>query len=109
MTPTIGRNSVRDSEKLRPALDVANVPALLMVLYQFTGNDAWLQAPYLPTRTRGLDPHDTGGLAEDVQREVRAAAYDALLAWAKGRRARSQRASGRPVGAYDEHLHGGAS
>ena len=84
MTPTIGRNSVRDSEKLRPALDVANVPALLMVLYQLTGNDAWLQAPYLPTRTRGLDPHDTGGLAEDVQCEVRAAAYDALFAWAKG-------------------------
>jgi 4-hydroxyacetophenone monooxygenase len=84
MTQTVERGPVLNEEALRRAIDVANVPTLLMVLYQLTGDDTWLQAPYLPTRTRGLDLHDTGGLAEDAQSAVRAAAYDALLAWSNG-------------------------
>ncbi|MFF3566559.1 flavin-containing monooxygenase [Nocardia jiangxiensis] len=56
----------------------ANVPTLLMVLYQVTGDRRWLAAPYLPTRTKGLGDHDTGGLPEDVQAEIRQAAVDAF-------------------------------
>jgi len=84
MNRTLERCPVLNDEELRRAIGVANVPTLLMVLYQLTGGDTWLNAPYLPTRTRGLDLHDTGGLTEDMQREVRAAAYDALRAWSNG-------------------------
>jgi 4-hydroxyacetophenone monooxygenase len=84
MTHTVDRGPVLNVEELRRALDVANVPTLLMVLYQLTGDDTWLRARYQPTRTRGLDLHDTGGLAEDVQRQVRAAAFGALVAWSNG-------------------------
>jgi len=71
-------------EELRRAIEVANLPTLLMVLFQLTGDEKWLRAPFLPTKTRGLDLHDDGGLPEDVQREIRAATYDALLAWSAG-------------------------
>lgn len=84
MSHAVEQRSVVKDEELRRALDVANVPTLLMVLYQLTGDEAWLQAPYLPTRTRGLDLHDSGGLPDDVQQTVRAAAHEALLAWSKG-------------------------
>jgi len=84
MTHTVDQGPVLNEEAVRRAIDVADLPALLMVLFQLTGDDTWLQAPYLPRRTRGLDLHYTGGLAEDVQREVRAAAYDALHAWSNG-------------------------
>ncbi len=42
-----------DREQLRRALDVANIPTLLMVLTQMTGDQKWLAEPYLPTMTRG--------------------------------------------------------
>ncbi|MDP1737150.1 MAG: NAD(P)/FAD-dependent oxidoreductase [Caulobacter sp.] len=84
MTFTTDRGLLPNEEELRRAIEVANVPTLLMVLYQLTGDDTWLQEPYLPSRSRGLDLHDTGGLGEDEQRNVRAAAHDALLAWLNG-------------------------
>jgi 4-hydroxyacetophenone monooxygenase len=84
MTHALDQGPPLNRDDLRRAVDVANVPTLLMVLFQLTGSERWLLAPYLPTRTRGLDLHDSGGLTEDVQREVRAAAFEALLAWSNG-------------------------
>lgn len=74
-----------DRSELRRALEVANIPTLLMVLHQLTGEQRWLQPPYLPTRTRGLDLHDTGGLDEERQAQIRSAALEALLAWSTGK------------------------
>ncbi len=65
---------------LGEALTFANIPTLLLLLHQFTGDDKWLQAPYTPARSRGLDDNDTGGLSPEVQDEVRAAAFSAILA-----------------------------
>jgi len=84
MTRDVDQSRPLNEEDLRRAVEVANVPTLLMVLFQLTGDEAWLQAPYLPTRTRGLDLHDSGGLADDVQQEVRSAAIEALIAWSNG-------------------------
>lgn len=67
------------------AMTVANIPTLLMVLYQLTGEERWLSEPYRPNRTRGLGDNDTGGLAPDLQAEVRSAAFDAIWAWRQGR------------------------
>ncbi|MTD14038.1 SidA/IucD/PvdA family monooxygenase [Nakamurella sp. YIM 132087] len=55
-----------------------------MVLHQLTGDERWLQDPYRPTRTRGQDDHDTGGLDPAVQQEIRDAAGVALAAWYQG-------------------------
>ncbi len=71
--------------RLREAVDVANVPTLLMVLVQLTGDMRWLDEPYRPTRARGLDDNDSGGLPEAIQKEVRIAAADAIIEWKKGK------------------------
>lgn len=85
MTLSVDSGRELNETELRRALDVANIPTLLMVLHHLTGDHAWLREPFLPTRTRGLDLHDTGGLDEDVQRQVRDAAFDALIVWSNGK------------------------
>jgi 4-hydroxyacetophenone monooxygenase len=72
-------------ERLREAAAVANIPTLLMVLVQMTGELRWLEDPYRPTRNKGLSANDTGGLDEHVQAEIRRASVDAILAWKAGR------------------------
>jgi 4-hydroxyacetophenone monooxygenase len=73
-----------DERQLRIAIRQANLPTLLMVIFQLTGDERWLEPPYQPTRTRGLDEHRNGGFPEPVQRQVREAAIDAVLAWSRG-------------------------
>jgi 4-hydroxyacetophenone monooxygenase len=67
------------------ALEIANVPVLLCVLVMLTGDERWMADPYRPERNRGLDDHPDGGLAPEIQREIRAAALQAILAWRAGR------------------------
>ena len=67
------------------AIEVANIPTLLMVLVQLTGELHWLEEPYLPKRQPGLGDNDTGGLEPRHQQEVREAALEAILAWRNGR------------------------
>jgi 4-hydroxyacetophenone monooxygenase len=74
-----------DRVRLRDGVDHANIPALLLCLVQLTGEMAWLESPYAPRRGRGLDDNDSGGLADDIQREIRDAAYTAIVAWLDGR------------------------
>jgi 4-hydroxyacetophenone monooxygenase len=66
-------------EQVRAAVAIANVPALLMVVFQMTGDEGWLEPPYQPTRGKGLGDHDGGGLPAAVQNEIRSAAEDAIL------------------------------
>ena len=83
-----------DTGALHAALATANLPALLMVLYQLTGDARWLDHPYRPTRRFGMDPNDSGGFSEEIQQEIRQAASDAILAWAKGEPAQVPRPTG---------------
>jgi 4-hydroxyacetophenone monooxygenase len=80
-----GSEATLDLEYLRRGVDEANIPALLMVLVQMTGDLRWIRDPYTPTRTRGLSDHATGGLSPEVQADVRDAALDAIVAWRQGR------------------------
>lgn len=64
---------------------IANIPTLLMVLYQMTGESRWLQAPYAPKRPYGIDDNDSGRLPEAVQAEIRTAALAAIRAHRDGR------------------------
>ncbi len=74
-----------DDELLADAVATANIPTLLLVLVQMTGDTRWLDAPYAPKRQPGMGDNDTGGLTEEHQREVRTAATEAILAWRAGR------------------------
>ena len=70
--------------EIRRAVAIANIPALTLLVYQFTGDERWLGARFAPRRGRGLDDNDTGGLSPEVQDEVRAAACDALVKMEEG-------------------------
>lgn len=65
--------------QLRTALEDANIPTLILVLTHLTGDDRWLGAAYRPLAGKVLDDNDSGSLPEDIQREIRAAAHDAIL------------------------------
>ncbi len=73
-----------DEQALRDALEVANLPTLLMVMFQLSGDRRWLADPYRPVRTKGMSDNDTGGFSPEVQDEIRAAAFDLLVAWGDG-------------------------
>lgn len=74
-----------DDKRIYEGIALANIPTLLMLLVQTTGNLKWLEEPYRPTPTRGLSDHNDGGLAEDLQNEIRNATFDALIQWHRGR------------------------
>jgi 4-hydroxyacetophenone monooxygenase len=73
-----------DEAQLCASVRKANLPTLLMVLFQLTGDRRWLSDPYRPQRSKGLDDNDTGGFSDEVQTQVRASAVEALLAWGDG-------------------------
>jgi 4-hydroxyacetophenone monooxygenase len=73
-----------DPQALIEAVAVGNVPTLLMVLVQLTGDESWLREPYTLARTRGMEDNDSGGLAPELQTRVREAATEALLRWNAG-------------------------
>ncbi|WP_440712487.1 flavin-containing monooxygenase [Gordonia sp. FQ] len=83
-TDTVRPESAEFAAIVHEAIGDANVPTLLMVLVQLTGDLTWLAEPYLPTRGRGLSENDTGGLPEAIQSEIRSAAADAIVAWYDG-------------------------
>ena len=66
---------------LNDAVELANIPTLLALLVQMTGELRWLDPPYQPTRNRGLGDNDDGGLPDTVQDEIRAAAVAAISRW----------------------------
>jgi 4-hydroxyacetophenone monooxygenase len=78
-------NGQGEAQRFAEAITIANIPTLLMVLVQLTGDLHWLEEPYRPMRARGMGDNDTGGLPEPIQAEVRQAALEAILAWRAGR------------------------
>jgi len=77
--------TAEDEQSFAEAIAIANIPTLLMVLVQLTGETHWLEAPYAPKRGAGMGDNDNGGLDPARQAEVRDAALEAILAWKKGR------------------------
>ncbi|WP_460062578.1 flavin-containing monooxygenase [Streptomyces sp. YKOK-I1] len=85
MTHTLPPESrVLDPAQLDSALRFANIPVLLAVTFQLTGDRVWLSSRYRPTRSAGMDENATGGLPEEVQEEVRRGAAAAVTAWSRG-------------------------
>lgn len=86
-----------DPAELRDALTVANIPTLVPLLVQLTGDQKWSQEPYRPTRAQGTNDHDDGGLPVAIQQEIRDAVAQAVLAWAAGRPAALAAPTGREL------------
>jgi len=74
-----------EQQQFADAVAIANVPTLLMVLVQLTGERYWMEPPYRPKRGRGMSDNDTGGLPGEIQQEIREAALEAIVAWRAGR------------------------
>jgi len=73
-----------ERQRFADAVRVANIPTLLMVLVQLSGELRWLKPPYRPAAARGMGDNDTGGLPAQIQQEIRDAALHAILAWRAG-------------------------
>jgi 4-hydroxyacetophenone monooxygenase len=71
-------------ETLDLALKDADIPTLLMVLIQLTGDTNWLSPRFQCRRVKGLTDDDTGGLGENICAEIVAAARGAILRWRSG-------------------------
>lgn len=79
-------NTNLDADEVIQAVASANVPALLMTVYQFTGDEKWLDERYRPTRGKGLSTHDSGGLPVEVREEIREEAARVILRIQAGER-----------------------
>ncbi|WP_124710314.1 flavin-containing monooxygenase [Gordonia insulae] len=80
--PTTERNSAAaDIARLRQAVSAGNIPTLIAVLVELTGDERWLSDRYRPTRSRGMDDNSSGGLPPEVRQEICDAVVDAVLAW----------------------------
>ena len=64
--------------ELTEAVAAANVPALIMVVFQLTGDRRWLGERYRVRRARGVSDNESGGLSPEAIDEVRRAAVDAI-------------------------------
>lgn len=74
-----------DDAELRAALDVGNIPTLLLVLRQLTGDPRWLDEPFRPTRAAALNDNDSGGFSDEIQAEIRETAFTVIRDWRDGR------------------------
>ena len=72
-------------KRLEAALAKANLPTLACILVHLTGDRAWIEGRFRPSRTRGLDDNDSGGYPDEVADEIRSAARRALLEWFEGK------------------------
>jgi 4-hydroxyacetophenone monooxygenase len=73
-----------DRAHLKQSLSEADVPVLLMVLLHLTGDRRWIEPPFRPQRDSRIFADESGGLPEDVQARVRAAALEALAGVSPG-------------------------
>src|SRR5581483_10797749 len=56
-----------------------------MAMATVSGDDGWLREEWRPAAPRGAAEDDTGGLPPAVQAEIRAAAFELILAWRAGK------------------------
>ena len=67
-----------DRYRLQAALAEADLRVLLMVMFQVSGDECWLQEPYCPRRDVKLIADEDAGFTPELQAEIRAAALQML-------------------------------
>lgn len=71
---------------LQDALKEASTPTLLMCLAQMTGDDGWLEEPFIPQKDVKLFADESGGLDENIQQTVRDAVEKVMGELERGER-----------------------
>lgn len=61
------------------------MPTLACVLVHLTGDKGWIEGEFVPTRIRGMDDNDSGGLPDALQQKIRTAAKSALSDYLAGK------------------------
>jgi 4-hydroxyacetophenone monooxygenase len=75
--------------QIEAAVRAATTSVLLMVIFQVTGEEKWLEAPYVPPRAKGLSDRDGADeLEPGVRDEILAAGADAIRYLQEGGRPR---------------------
>ncbi len=85
MTEQNGDRDHAEAQRFAAAIEIANIPVLLMMLVQLTGDLHWLDDKYRTRRARGMNDNDTGGHPDAIVAEIRAASLEAIMAWRAGR------------------------
>ena len=67
-----------DRHRLQAALAEADLRVLLMVMFQVSGDECWLQEPYCPRRDVKLIADEDARFTPELQAEIRAAALQML-------------------------------
>ena len=71
-----------DDADLHAALQDANLPSLLMVMVQLTGDEGWMSERYAPgpivAPEGSLFPDDSGDYSPEIAEEIRGAAFELL-------------------------------
>lgn len=71
-----------DDNELRAALTDVNLPTLLVVMIQLTGDDHWLSDRFRPAPIvvpeGGLFPNDSGDYSSDIATEIREGAFELI-------------------------------
>ncbi len=74
---------VANEEQIKKSLLDLNIPTLLMVMTQYTGDDRWLVDRYRPkpiyVPEGEIFPDDSGDYDDDIADEIRAAALELIL------------------------------
>ena len=72
-----------NEEQIKKSLLDLNIPTLLMVMTQYTGDDRWLVDRYRPkpiyVPEGEIFPDDSGDYDDDIADEIRAAALELIL------------------------------
>jgi len=80
----MGANTAQDMEHLERAVDGASLSALVMSLFQITGDEKWLSDRYRPRRIHGISADRSAGLGDIERAEIKQAALDHLPAYLAG-------------------------
>ena len=71
-----------DDNELRTALSDVNLPTLLMVMAQFSGEDRWLTDRFRPdpiqTPEGSIFPDDSGDYSSEIAAEIREGAFEII-------------------------------
>jgi 4-hydroxyacetophenone monooxygenase len=73
-----------DPDQIRRAVDGASLSALVMVLFQISGDKKWLSDRFRPRRIHGISADRSAGLGDIEQAEVKQAALHHLPAFLAG-------------------------
>ena len=76
--------TAHDTERLEQSIEGASMGALVMSLFQITGDEKWLSDRFRPRKIRGISADRSAGLGDVERAEIKRAALEHLPAYLAG-------------------------